>query len=418
HHLLSMQAGKDISVFSDKSKNQWIKDFVDATWIFTPGDGGWKYVSENQYILCVMLTRVTGMSVTEYLTPRLYEPLGIDVPYWEHDIDGIEAGGWGLFIKTEDLAKFITCYQHNGMFNGKQVIPEKWVKLARGNYGDNSIVNTEPDSQCGYGYCFWHCGGANAYRADGMFSQFGIILKDTDASLIITSGEINETKTRNCIWRHFPKCLIKPRKTAPRFVPMLDALDDFLPEKPHSELESEISGRKISFRKNIVLNVAGFPTSMLPFPVTYMSADRAGNIDNVMFTFSDNECSMNWTEGDEENTILCGMDGKPRQSKIRLAGIDFTAISTAAWVEDNILEIHMRPIEAVCMRGIKLKFDGKNVSLSPFSKQSMRTMADALAADLDNLLPPVLQPLEKAAGVAFDMLPDIVDSTLFGKFTD
>lgn len=418
HHLLSMQSGKDISVFTDKSKNHWIEDFINGPWKFTPGSGKWQYISENQYMLCVMLTKVTGMSVTEYLTPRLFEPLGIDVPFWEHDINGIEAGGWGMFLKTEDLAKFITCYQHDGMFNGKQVIPANWVRLARMHHAENSAVNSSPDGQCGYGYCFWHCGGANAYRADGMFSQFGIIMKDIDASFIITSGEIDEQKTRDAIWRHFPKCLINPRKTAPKNIPQLAQLDDFLPQCEHSELEKEIEGRKINLQRNLVLNMAGFPTSMLPFPVTYMSGDRAGNIDDVVFNFSDDECTMNWTEGDEENTIACGMDGKPRQSKIKLAGIDFTAISTAAWVEENVLEIHMRPIEAVCMRGIKVKFEGNKVYLSPFSQQPVKAMADNIAKDLDNLLPPVLQPLQKAAGVAFDMLPGLVDSTLVGKFAE
>lgn len=415
HHLLSMQSGKDISVFSDKNKNHWIKDFFDAPWKFTPGDGTWQYISENQYMLCVMLTRVTGMSVTEYLTPRLFEPLGIDVPFWEHDIDGIEAGGWGLFLKTEDLAKFISCYQHNGVFNGKQIIPENWVRLARRHHSDNSPFNKDPDNQCGYGYCFWHCGGANAYRADGMFSQFGIILNDTDASFIVTAGEIDEQKTRDCIWRHFPKCLIKPRNNPPKAIPQLEPLSDNLPACGHSEFEKEIAGKEIHFKKNVLLNTVGFPVSMLPFPVIYMSGDRAGNIDNLMLNFSENECTMSWTEGDEANTIVCGMDGEARYSDIKLAGINFTAVSTAAWVEENVLEIHMRPVQAICMRGIKLKLNDNKVTLYPFSKQPLSAMVGSIAKDLDVFLPPVLLPLQNVAGVAFDKLPAIVDSPLSGE---
>ena len=75
HHLLSMQSGKNVSVFSDKAKNHWIKDYFDSAWKFSPGDGHWQYISENQYMLCAMLTRITGMSVVEFLTPRLFEPL-------------------------------------------------------------------------------------------------------------------------------------------------------------------------------------------------------------------------------------------------------------------------------------------------------------------------------------------------------
>ena len=86
------------------------------------------YVSENIYMLCAILVRVTGISVTEFLTPRLYEPLGIPVPYWETDHHGVEVGGWGLMLPVEDFAKFTLCYAQNGVYEGKQVIPARWVQ--------------------------------------------------------------------------------------------------------------------------------------------------------------------------------------------------------------------------------------------------------------------------------------------------
>lgn len=415
HHLLSMQSGKNVSVFSDKSKNRWIEDFVNAPWSYAPGEG-WSYISENQYILCAMLSRVAGMSVTEYLTPRLFEPLGIEVPYWEHDINGIEAGGWGLFLKTEDLAKFIYCYQNSGVYMGKQVIPEKWTELALRVWGDNSIVNDGPDGQSGYGYCFWKCGGVNGFRADGMFSQFGVMAKDYDASLIITAGEIDEQKVRDCIWRHFPKCIIEPdSETAPETKPAFAPIDDNLPASEHKALEKEISGRTIKFKKNIILNTAGFPVSMLPFPVIYMSGDRAGNISDVVFTFSDNECTFRWTEGDEENTVVCGMDGVPRKSAMTLAQMKFTAAATAAWLSDNELEIHLRPVEAVAQRIIRFTFDGKNVTFIPSSKMSIKAMADNIAKDMEHFLPNIA-PVQSAGKAVFDKLPSLVDCKHYGSF--
>ena len=268
HHLLSMQSGKNVSVFSDKAKNHWMKDYFDASWKFTPGDGHWQYISENQYMLCAMLTRITGISVVEYLTPRLFEPLGIDIPFWEHDVDGIEAGGWGLYLKTEDLAKFMLCYQQYGKFNGKQVIPEKWTHLVQKIQANNSPFTNVIDSQCGYGYCFWRCGGINGYRADGMFSQFGIISNDDDIVFVITAGEINEQKTRDCIWRHFNKLIIKnDSEVTLDPLPVLAPLPDDLAPHEHSPIESEIAGKTIYFQRNLILNAAGFPFSMLPIPI-------------------------------------------------------------------------------------------------------------------------------------------------------
>ncbi|MBR6531643.1 MAG: serine hydrolase [Clostridia bacterium] len=417
HHLLSMQSGKGVSVFTDKGKNQWIKDFFDAPWSFTPGDGHWEYISENQYMLCAMLTRVTGMSVIEYLTPRLFEPLGIDIPFWEHDIDGIEAGGWGLFLKTEDVAKFTLCYQQKGMFNGKQVIPAYWVHKSQKIQAENSAFNKTPDSQSGYGYCFWRCAGTNGYRADGMFSQFGIVAKDYDACLILTAGEIAEQKTRDCIWRHFPKCLIEnDAEQTPEEKPSLAPLDDDLPEMPRSELEEHISGRKIKFQKNLVLSTAGFPVSMLPIPIVYMSGDRAGGITNVVFGFQEKTCTMTWDEGDEHNTIVCGMDGVARKSPMTLAGMPFTANATAAWTGENELTIHMRPLQAVCQRIIKFVFDDDDeVTFYPSSKQPITALAEYLKKDVDVFFPP-FAPAQKLGTIAFEQAHRVIDIAHKGKF--
>ncbi len=415
HHLLCMQSGKSVSVFTDKGKNQWIKDFFDAPWKFRPGDG-WEYISENQYMLCAMLVRVTGMSVIDYLTPRLFAPLGIDIPFWEHDIDGIEAGGWGLFLKTEDLAKFTLCYQQKGMFNGKQVIPADWVHKSQKIQSDNSAVNRSPDSQSGYGYCFWRCAGLNGYRADGMFSQFGIVAKDYDASFILTAGEIDEQKVRDCIWRHFPKCLIEnDSEETPEEKPALAPLDDDLPAMQRSLLEDWLHGKKMKFSKNMFLAAAGFPASMLPMPIVYMSGDRAGGITDVVFEFFEDTCTMSWAEGDEQNTIVCGMDGKPRRSPMTLAQMPFTANATAAWTTQNELTIHMRPIEAVCQRIIKFTFDEDDVEYQPSSKPPITAIADYLKQDMNNFLP-TIAPVQKMGVMAFEQAHRVIDVVHKGKF--
>ncbi len=416
HHLLSMQSGKSVSVFTDKSKNQWIKDFFDAPWKFTPGDGHWEYISENQYMLCAMLTRVTGMSVTQYLTPRLFEPLGIDVPFWEHDTDGIEAGGWGLFLKTEDLAKFTLCYHQNGMFGGKQVIPADWVYQSQKVQADSSPFNRNIDCQTGYGYCFWRNAGVNGYRADGMFSQFGIVAKDYDTVLVITAGNIDEQETRDCIWRHFPKCLIENDSEAtPEEKPQLEALNDDLPEMPRSDFEEKIAGKMMAFSKNPILSTAGFPVSMLPIPIVYMSADRAGGITDVVFEFHADTCTMSWTEGEEKNTITCGMDGKPRRSPITLAGMPFTANATAAWTGENELTVHMRPLESICQRIIKFTFDEKDVTFLATSKAPSKALGDYLKKDMNIFLPPI-EPLQRVGASVFEQLYRVLDVPHKGKY--
>lgn len=413
-HLLTMTAGKDVSLLSDKTKGTWVKDFFDSKWAFAPGEG-WKYISENTYICCAIIKRLTGMGVTDYLTPRLFEPLGITRrPFWEHDPQGIEAGGWGLFITTEELAKFTMCLAHGGNFGGKQVIPAWYVEKATSKQVDNSQYKAA-DSSSGYGFFFWMNALENSCRADGMFSQFGMIFRDYDAQLIMTCCESNEQKTRDCIFRHVPKMFIDKawRKPASSVKPELSPLPT-LPAAPHSVMEEFVAGKPIRFTKNPVLNIAGWPLSMLPVAVVYMSAERAGNIDNLILNFRENECTMTWDEGAEHNTIVCGMDGIDRRSKIHLGGIDFTAVSSAAWKDDSTLEIHMRPLESVCERRITLSFKGNAVTLYPESCPSLSAIADSLKDTVMSFAPN--EAIAEIGGAVFMKLDKVVEAPLSGKF--
>ena len=122
---------------------------------------------------------------------------------------------------------------------------------------------------------------------------------------------------------------------------------------------------------------------------------------------------MTWDEGKEHNTIVCGMDGKERYRRIRLGGIKFTAVSTAAWTEDNVLEIWMRPLESICERRIKLEFKGQNVTLIPSSSPPLSTIADSLKDIVKTFM-----PIEKVAEIgekAFMKLDAIAEPPLSGK---
>lgn len=375
--LLTMQGGKSVSPMLDRTKDTWLQDFVNSPWAFEPGTE-FLYISENMYVLCAMIQRLTGMSVTEFLTPRLYEPLGIDVPYWETCPRGIEAGGWGLFLKLEDLAKFTLCYKQHGKWNGKQVIPEYWTIEGTKGIADNSPRSDgDYDGMNGYGYCFWRNGGyENSYRADGMFSQFGIVFEDIDAILAVNGGNIDEHQTREAIWHHFPKAFIDDNPNA-EGVQIAIKPYETLPKAPRSFLENSIDGKKLVFGKAHVLTVIGMPVSVLPLASVFMEKDKAGNITNVSFRFHENDVTMTWSEGDETNTILVGMDGEYRYDKIVLGGIGYTTAATASWISENVLEVQIRPIETVAERRLVFRFkDGNKVTMEPSTLPPSSVMLD------------------------------------------
>lgn len=414
--LISMKSGKNPSLLADKSKVNWVESYIKAPWYAAPGEE-YRYINENMYMLCAVLTRVTGTSVREYLRPRLFEPLGIDMPFWETDAYGTESGGWGIYLKTEDLAKIMLCYANGGKFGDRQIIPADFVAAAGKVQSDNS-KNGDLDARMGYGYGLWRCGGANAYRADGMFSQFGIVFEDYDAVLVVTSGISVEQDGRDFVWKHFPGAFID--ESAPAEDTFVEGLSERLasatlvpPETAQrSPLESCIEGRTIKMRKKIFLNLIGFPLSVMPIPVTYMTTDKAGNIDNIVFNFGENECTFTWTEGDEGNSVVCGMDGHYRYGVIRLGQIDYKVCCNAVWLSGDSLRLDIRPLETIAKRRLDFRFkESGRVLMKPSSDPSIESLADFLGRSLrDNfknpkikdlvtaatkILPPVLEPMHK-----------------------
>lgn len=411
--LLTMRSGKNVSIFLDRTKDRWFKDIMDSPWISEPGTE-FLYISENIYLLSCCIHKLTGMSLIDYLRPRLFEPLGMSEPFWEKCPRGVEAGGWGLMITGEDLAKFTYCYQQMGKFGGKQVIPESWVRVATEYHADNSAANDTSDSVVGYGYCFWRNGGyENSYRADGMFCQFGIVFEDLDACISLTGGEIDEQAMRDIIWNHFPKAFIEADEEAETTPIVAPAFPKLKPKPRNLALESRIEGKKIKFRKPVVINAIGYPVSVVPLPAMFISADKAGNISDVTFTFRENDMQMSWAEGDEINSIEIGLDGEYRWDNIVLGTMPFTTCSTGCWNSENELEIHIRCVEAVAERIINFKFNGDNVIMRPSSMPKSAVIGDSLKDTVKDIIKqPVIQ---SAVSHAIPHLMPFVDAVQRGK---
>lgn len=387
-HLVAMQSGKEANFLDPKEKGDWVARFFASGWEGRPGR--WKYVNENIYMLCAAIHRVTGASVTQFLTPRLYRPLGITPPFWETDENGVEAGGWGLWLKTEDLAKIMLCYAQSGVYNGKQVIPAFWAKSAPQKQTDNSS-SKGTDTSAGYGFGLWRCRGEeHAYRADGLFSQFGIVFEDYDAVLVLTNAALDEQAVLDCIWRHFPKAFQEKtvRKTPPVPHELLEEAYplDVVPVGIRSRLEEKLEQSVIRVKRRRSLNLIHFPPSILPIAATYLKRDKAGNFDQILFAFSVDKCAMTWTEGDETNTVVCGMDGHQRYGKIVLGGISYTVCASAAWLNERTLEVWIRPLETVAKRTIVFKFDALRVHIRPGSAPAIRELAGEMAMMATRLL--------------------------------
>jgi len=199
--LLTMNCGHETEVQLNRqggSDVNWAKAFLAHPVTKTPGSW-YCYNSVGTYMLSAIVQKVTGEKILDYLMPRLFEPLNIEKPRWEESPQGINCGGWGLWLKTEDMAKFGQLFLQKGKWNGKQLISSQWVEEASKYQVPSVPAGTRPDEiekkglteeNCawllGYGYQMWRC-PENSYRADGARGQYIIVCPDKNAVIAVTA---------------------------------------------------------------------------------------------------------------------------------------------------------------------------------------------------------------------------------------
>jgi CubicO group peptidase (beta-lactamase class C family) len=156
------------------------------------------YNTPGSYMLSAIVQKATGQKVLDYLRPRLFEPLGIDDPQWAESKAGVSLGGYGLAVRTEDIAKFGLLYLNRGKWNGQTLVPESWVEQATMRQTSNGSIPTSDWDQ-GYGFQFWRC-RHNCYRGDGAFGQYCIVIPEHDAVIAINAGTRDMGAVMNLIW--------------------------------------------------------------------------------------------------------------------------------------------------------------------------------------------------------------------------
>ena len=194
--LLRMSTGQHAEPTFGTGTN-WIRTFLAEPVAHKPGTF-FLYNTPATYMLSAMVQKAVGMTVLDYLRPRLFEPLGIENPTWGSSPEGITLGGYGLSVCTEDIARFGQLYLQKGQWNGRQLVPAAWVEAATARQTANGS-NPKSDWDQGYGYQFWRCRN-NAYRGDGAFGQYCIVMPDQDAVVAITSGVKDMQAVMNLVW--------------------------------------------------------------------------------------------------------------------------------------------------------------------------------------------------------------------------
>lgn len=360
HSLLSMRSGKNISLFSNKETMDWTDMYMDTKFSSDP-DKKWGYISENIYMLAKIVSIVSGQTVTEYLTPRLYEPLEMGVPRWEGDHNGIEAGGWGIQMSTEQMAKFTLVYLQNGMYNGKQVLPKSWLDVCTKSHLKKVPCIIHDNTT--YGYQIWLNENPKYMRFDGLFGQISVALPEYDAFVMFNASDPREYEYIKDIFNYFPRGFIDSPKerTAEEMVAFKAesarrCYDWQGASSRNKKMEQLIDGRKM------MLNIRD-NTSVLGAVTFFNWSKHPGKMEYCKFDFKSDVPKFIWKEKNSpENAIDIGFDGEFAFSKATLADVDFDMAVQGRWDGDK-LKLNIRPMGRTQRREMTFKFTANGAKI-------------------------------------------------------
>jgi CubicO group peptidase (beta-lactamase class C family) len=358
--IMSDGMDPDPSPLARKSKN-WVKAFLTNPIIYKPGTV-FLYNSLGTFMLSAIVQKVTGQKVVDYLKPRLFDPLRITGMDWEENLMSVNTGGWGLRIKTEDMAKLGQLYLQKGMWNGNQVLPASWIdeattaKIIQHPQMAQSKKDTS-DWEQGYGYQIWRS-RHHSYRADGALGQYILVLPDQDAVIAIQSETPNMQDELNLVWDYLLPAIKK----------------DKIPEDPKSQvaLKAKLtslalappSGSFTSFTANKNL-------------IRYFILDPNENhIESISIQIKDSICHFILNTGSDTYNLFYGagfwkngQTNKPGPSLTSEAKENFALLSpykvagSFYWKDDQTLVMGIRYIESPHTEIFTCHFTGKNITV-------------------------------------------------------
>lgn len=368
HDVLCMGCGMDEMPMATE---HWIRDFLHTPVNHTPGTT-YMYNSVGSSILSAIIVKKTGMSMHEYLKPRLYDKIGIfsDNHRWMKMPDGCEVGGGGLFATTEDNLRLMKLYADGGVWEGERILDDEYVKRATTLQNESATeAKNNPlakDNFVGYGYQIWMCRPKGVYRADGAMGQFTIVVPDKDMIIAITenaSGAHWAQKTLDVMWEFLERIENHPAKeeNTEKSECLKNRMGRLaLPNPkcaPYSPIAANIEGRQWRvIDGDFYMEDVGVAQHMsgceLPQP-----------IDVFCFHFTSDEIVMDWENREEKERLVIATDGSRRHNTLPGRLISQVLLS-GAWISENKLEVKARYIETCKEETLLFTFEEKKLKIT------------------------------------------------------
>lgn len=352
--VLTMQSNKEFS-FTQDMTGDYVQMFMKAP--FRTENRGFLYSNNDAHIAAAAVQKMAGMNLVDYLTPRLFEPLEIEKPFWETNMNDENIGGTGCHLRLRDLAKICRCYADGGKWKGKQIIPEWWTKVAT-----QLQVEHENGKDGGYGYLFWITNGR--FSMDGMFGQRVTYIPEHDAVIASFNCCVNDPDFTTAFENILPKafCETCDDEWDEKLKNHLASLNK-MPEKC-GKLPAIPTGKKfyLTAVSGMIANII-FPASLIPRSLTSSLAKRTKkNFNEVSFDVADDVFTVRWKEEGDEVVINCGLDGEPRFSECSIKGYTYK-IWAYAFMKDGKLNAVVKPINTLATQSIEFTFGKRKVKL-------------------------------------------------------
>jgi len=309
-----------------------------------------KYNTAATFMQSAIVQKVSGQTVLDYLRPRLFEPLGIEGAVWDMNFQGISLGGYGLRVRTEDIAKFGQLYLQHGRWHGKPILTADWVALATSKQTSNGS-NPASDWNQGYGFQFWRC-RHNAYRGDGAFGQFCVVMPEQDAVVAIHSGTKDMQAILNVIWDKLLPAL-QSRGHGSRSA----ALRQLQDKLAHLEVRPAQGAATTPLADKILNRKFRFPANDQQIESVTLTGTSTGNT-----------LTLTLKTGEKEITLPCGYhDWRPSRAPVDLGKLahfpNEPAAGTYAWAGQDTCSVKLCAVETPYHTTYTLKFDGDQLTL-------------------------------------------------------
>ena len=375
--LLTMSAGQapDPTFNVASMDSNWVRSFLALPILNKPGST-FLYNSLATYMLSAIVQKVTGQKVIDYLTPRLFKPLGIQGMDWETDPMGINTGGWGLRIKTEDMARFGLLYLQKGKWNGKQILPAAWIQEATSFKIDQApdARQSQKDSSDwmqGYCYQFWRS-RHNSFRGDGAFGQYILVLPEEDAVIAITSETKDMQGELNLVWQYLLPAMQADQST-------LNKNDAVILRKRLASLKVRSPAEADTSFHEPAIEARRFKVESNSKNIETISFNEKNKVITLTIKTNDKTYSFNfgygkWIEG---KTTMLG-PSLVEGAKNHFVGLPASQVAGSyRWKAPNVLEMQLRYIDSPHTETMTFHFDKNNVTViiqNSFSADDRRTV--------------------------------------------